>query len=232
LFLDEVADMSLATQVKLLRVLQERVYEPLGALEPVAADVRIVVATNKSLEEEVAAGRFRQDLYYRLNVMPLTLPPLRQRRDDVPLLVRHALNRANAINNTHVPEVTSAALASLMRYDYPGNVRELENILEYAVVLAQGAPITLQHLPQRVSELREPLPDTHWSGHEGQNISGAQEPPPVRRHTGSVGVSLRDQEREQIVQALARHPDSRSNAAAELGIHPTTLWRKIKRYGL
>src|SRR5256714_1020888 len=142
IFLDEISSMSFRLQVKLLRVLQEREFERVGDSRTIRVDVRVVAATNQSLEDEIAAGRFRDDLYYRLNVVPIYLPPLRERRDDIPALARYFLARYAEDNHWDVPELTDRMLTALQEYDWPGNVRELENYIERVVVLSDGRPLT------------------------------------------------------------------------------------------
>ncbi|MGQ9633386.1 MAG: sigma-54 interaction domain-containing protein [Bryobacteraceae bacterium] len=206
IFLDEIGDISPAMQARLLRVLQERLIEPLGAVEPVKVDVRVVAATNKDLAELVAAGKFREDLFYRIRVIPLRLPPLRERREDIPLLIERIVTRLNRLQGRDIAGVSEDALARLMEHDYPGNVRELENILEQAYVMCRGAWIELRHLPP---ELRQ--------------TAGMPEDAPG-------GLSLREMERRMIVAALERHGGNRSRAARELGIDPSTLYRKLKSF--
>ncbi|MBE9541603.1 MAG: sigma 54-interacting transcriptional regulator, partial [Proteobacteria bacterium] len=154
LFLDEIGDLSSHLQVRLLRVLQEKTYEPLGSNKTVHADIRIVAATNKDLTELVKRGLFREDLYYRINVVKLTLPPLRERREDIPLLVDHFLERFNRLSGKEIAGVSQEVLSILMAYDFPGNVRELENIIEHATVLCQGGLIESQHLPDYLQPAR------------------------------------------------------------------------------
>jgi len=207
LFLDEIGDVSPAMQVRLLRVLQEREYYPLGAAKPVRADVRVIAATNRNLERLVEEGRFRQDLYYRINVVKISLPPLRERREDIPLLTEHFLSRLCRLRGKDISGVSAEAAAALMRYDYPGNVRELENIIEHAFVLCPGGLIEVKHLPPPLQPQAE--------------VSG--QPHPGR---------LADVEVKTIVETLARHNWNQAAAAKELGIHKTTLWRKLKRLGI
>ncbi|MGQ9824808.1 MAG: sigma-54 interaction domain-containing protein [Desulfotomaculales bacterium] len=207
LFLDEIGDVSPALQVKLLRVLQEKEYEPLGAVRPVRANVRVLAATNRDLGELVEKGLFRRDLYYRINVVTLRLPPLSERREDIPLLVEHFVNRFNILKGKDIAGVSEEALAVLMRHDYPGNVRELENIIEHAFVLAKGGLIGLEHLP---AYLQNAAPGPSFSG----------------------GETLAQIEARAIREALARNAYRRLVAARELGIDKTTLWRKMKRYGI
>jgi PAS domain S-box-containing protein len=207
IFLDEIGDVSPATQVKLLRVLQERVYEPLGATESVNADVRVIAATNRDLEEMVEEGTFRRDLYYRINVVRLRIPPLRERREDIPLLVDHFIGRFNRLRGRSLPGVTAEVMSLLMGHDFPGNIRELENIIEHAFVLCRSGMIGVRHLP----EILRP--------HGG---AGAQED----------SGSLPELEGRFILEALKRNGWSREATARELGMHKTTLWRKIRRLGL
>ncbi len=207
--LDEIGNISPAMQMRLLRVLQERVYEPLGAVEPVRADVRLVAATNRDLDELVAEGRFRQDLYYRVNVVRLRLPELRDRREDIPLLLDHFIAKFNRLRGRDVVGVSDGVMRILMEHDYPGNVRELENIVERAFVLCRGGLIEAQHLPR---ELRESAPD-------GQLRSDS-------------GGTLRELEAMHIADAVRRHGGNRTAAAKELGIDPSTLFRKVKSLGI
>ncbi|MEJ2109249.1 MAG: sigma 54-interacting transcriptional regulator [Acidobacteriota bacterium] len=204
IFLDEVGDVSTAMQIKFLRVLQERIIEPLGSVEPVKTDVRVIAATNRDLAGLVSEGIFREDLYYRIRVISLKLPGLKERREDIPLLVDHAISKFNRIQGKDIEGVSEEVLAVLMEYDYPGNVRELENILEQAFVLCRGRMIEMHHLP---AELR----------------------PPDSKGYGNTGpMSLRSMEKLMIGEALRRLGGSRIKAAKQLGIDPSTLYRKLK----
>jgi PAS domain S-box-containing protein len=207
LFLDEIADVSPAMQVRFLRVLQEKTYEPLGGTEPVHADVRIVAATNRQLLKEVQADTFREDLYYRLNVLRIELPPLRERRCDVPLLVEHFRRRLNAETSKSIEDVEGPVLDVLMRYEFPGNIRELENIMQHAFVLCRESIIQESHLP---SELRHAV--------ESREIMAA----PTLEHI----------EKNSIQEALINHGGNRTATAKQLAIDPSTLYRKMKRYGI
>lgn len=204
IFLDEVGDISPAMQIRLLRVIQERVIEPLGSVEPMKVDVRIVAATNQDLSRLVREGRFRDDLYYRIRVITLTLPSLSQRREDIPLLVDHLLAKFNRLQGKEIEGVSSEVMARLMEYDYPGNVRELENIIEQAFVLCRGRVIELHHLP----------PELRPSGSTGLE--------------GNNPMSLQAMEKLMISEALRRNKGNRGKAAGQLGINPSTLYRKIK----
>jgi PAS domain S-box-containing protein len=208
LLLDEIGDISPAMQVRLLRVLQERVYEPLGSVEPVKTDVRIIAATNKDLGKLVRKGIFREDLFYRIHVIHLALPNLRDRREDIPLLIEHFIAKFNRLQGKDVVSVSDEVLARLMEHDYPGNVRELENIIEHAFVLCRGALIEFAHLPPRLRGAAEAMS------------------PPI------AGMTLAAMERFLIADALRRHDDNRTAAARQLGINPSTLFRKLKMLGI
>ena len=209
ILLDEIGDISPAMQVRLLRVLQERVYEPLGSVEPVQADVRVITATHQDLEKLVREGNFREDLYYRINVFRLDLPTLRDRREDIPLLIEHFIARFNRIQNKDIVGVSDDVLSMLMGYDFPGNARELENIIEHAFVLCQGGLVESQHMPRELLE------------------SAYASPPDLR-----PGASLDSLVAFHISDALRRHEGNRKAVAKELGIHPTTLARKMKALGV
>ncbi len=210
LFLDEVTEMSPAMQVKLLRVLQERELMRVGGTDPVAVDVRFIAATNRDLQESVDNGRFRADLYFRLNVVNLALPPLRARRDDVPLLAYYFLKKFALAMGKPVVDLAPDALRLLSRYDYPGNVRELANLIERGVALTQGAILELGHLPDSLRSLSVRVA-THPSGDL---------------------QTLEKNEAAYIAQVLEYTGGNRNQAADILGIDRVSLWRRIKRYGL
>ncbi|CAA9306240.1 MAG: two component, sigma54 specific, transcriptional regulator, Fis family [uncultured Gemmatimonadetes bacterium] len=210
-FMDEVGEMSPATQVKLLRVLQEREVIPVGATEAVPVDVRIVAATNRDLEEEIRRGGFRSDLYYRLNVITLHLPPLRDRSEDVPLLAAYFLERFAAGRGRAAPALSQEAVDALAAYDWPGNVRELENALERAAVLTAEGEIQVATLPARITE-RAPQP-----------LVAATLPP---------NPTLEIVERAYIHWVLQSESGNKTRAAEVLGIDPSTLYRKLLRYGM
>jgi len=209
LFLDEVGDISAAVQVRLLRVLQERTYEPLGAVSSVNTDVRIIAASNRKLDKLVEQGEFRDDLYYRINVMKLELPPLRERKEDIPLLVNRFIDRFNRLRNKNINCVTDEVLAALLAHDYPGNVRELENIIEHCFVLCQGEIIESRHLPGSVC----PLPDAE------QAMPGGAK-------------TLKQMEAVVIIEALRRNNGNQVAASRDLGINKSTLYRKLKADGI
>ena len=209
ILLDEIGDISAAMQARLLRVLQERVYEPLGSVEPVKAEVRVVAATNKDLRQLVREGRFREDLFYRVHVVRLGLPSLRERREDIPLLMEHFIARFNRLQGKDIVGVSDGVLGRVMEHDFPGNVRELENVIEHAFVLCRGGLIDEQHLPPH---LRGPITD------QGTRLPH--------------GLTLEAMEKLLIGNALRRHDGNRQKAAQELGINPSTLFRKLKSLNL
>jgi PAS domain S-box-containing protein len=204
ILLDEIGDISPAMQAKLLRVLQERTFEPLGSVDPVKVDVRVIAATNQNLQQLVQDRSFREDLYYRINVVRLQLPALRDRREDIPLLVDHFISKFNRLQDRHIVGVSEEVMAVLFRHDFPGNVRELENIIEHAFVLCRGPLIQLQHLPREL-----------YGSFESDAPAGG-------------GLTLKALEEMYICEALRRHHGNRAAAARELGINPSTLFRKIK----
>jgi len=214
LFLDEIGDLSSHLQVRLLRVLQEKTYEPLGSNKTVHANIRIVAATNKDLTDLVKRGLFREDLYYRINVVKLTLPPLRERREDIPLLVDHFLERFNRLSGKEIAGVSQEVLSILMAYDFPGNVRELENIIEHGTVLCQEGLIDYQHLPDYLQPTRS-----------FKEIG-------AHKSVSSKRVKWVDMERGFILQVLRENNWNRKAAAKELGIGRQTLWRRVKRLNI
>jgi two-component system response regulator HydG len=203
--LDEIGEMSSTTQTKLLRVLQEQQFERVGGTESISVDVRIIAVTNKDLEAEVKEGRFREDLYYRLNVVPIYLPPLRERREDIPLLAESFLKHYAAKDHRDVKQILPEALDMLMRHDWPGNVRELENTIEHGVIIARGELLTPEELP---TAIRQSAQSTH-----GMTIG-----------------TLKEIEQECISRTLAQMGGNRTQTAKILGITRKTLQNKIKRY--
>jgi PAS domain S-box-containing protein len=208
ILLDEIGEISPAMQVKLLRVLQQREFEPLGATRTVKVDVRVVAATNKNLEEAVKKGSFRDDLYYRLNVIRIQIPALSKRREDIPLLVNHFIDHFNRLQGKNVTKITESALAALMTAPLAGNIRELENAIEYAFVICQEDSIELHHLPPQYADIKR------------------------QSHDVSKVVLFDSAERDVIRAVLKRHEGNRTKAARELGISRQTLWRKMNRLGL
>jgi len=205
LFLDEIGEISPALQVRLLRVLQERTYEPLGATKSETSNARIIAATNRDLASMVKNGEFRQDLYYRINVISLELPPLRKRKEDIPLLVEHFVERFNRLHNKNVTGFTPGAYSLLMAHEWPGNVRELENVVERAFVLCTTKWISPEHLPMELTGCR-----------------------PLSVESADMESARRVAEEQSILGALKRNNFNRVAAARELGIHKTTLYRKLK----
>jgi len=208
-FLDEVGEMPPALQIKLLRVLQEREAIPVGATEAVTVDVRIIAATNRDLEEEIRRGNFRSDLFYRLNVIALYLPPLRERRDDIILLIEAFLQRLASERGIPPKALSADALDAVMVYDWPGNVRELENALEHAVVLSSADIIEPQHLPERITKPRKE---------------------PLVADRSYQNPTLEVIERAYIMWVLQAEGGNKTRAAEVLGIDPSTLYRKLSRY--
>jgi len=209
IFLDEIGDISTAVQVRLLRVLQDKTYEPVGGVSSVKADVRIITATNKKLDQLVKEGKFRDDLYYRVNVMRLELPPLRDRKEDISLLVDHFISRFNRLHNKNICCVTNEVTAALLAYDYPGNVRELENIIEHCFVLCEGEIIEAKHLP-----------------------ASARPTLKAEKAEDSEPATIKQMEIILITQALRRNEGNKTAAAKQLGIDKSTLFRKMKVFDI
>ena len=207
LFLDEVGEMSAALQVRLLRVLQDGVYEPLGSVESLEADVRFIAATHHDLSRDVARGSFREDLFYRLNVVPVRLPPLHERKEDIPLLVDHFLGRFSASFGREISGVSPEVLQLLASHDYPGNIRELESTLEHACVMCAGGTVEREHLP------------APWRERTAAPVDG-------------LAAEISEHEAQFIRDALERHGWHREAAARELGIHKATLFKKIRKLGI
>ena len=209
LFLDEIGEVSKALQVRLLRVLQERTCEPLGSVRSEKVDARFIFATNRDIDAQVADGGFREDLYYRINVVRLTLPPLRERKEDIPLIATEFINRFNLLQKKNVQGLSPGTLSSLMAHAWPGNIRELENVIERAFILCDKGFIGVEHLPDEFV------------------------PPNVSRpHDSDMRAARQRLDAEIIRQALDACGNNRTVAARRLGIHPVTLFRKIKRLGI
>ncbi|AFM24670.1 sigma-54 interaction domain-containing protein [Desulfomonile tiedjei] len=208
IFLDEIGDVSPALQVRLLRVLQERKFEPLGGTETRSTNVRVLAATNRDLQTMVTDNKFREDLYYRIQVFKISLPPLRDRKEDIPILVEHFIHRLNLLRGKDVAGISSGAMAAFMSYNWPGNIRELQNAIEHAFILCRGGVIELGHLPPHFQE-----------------SAGAREGLPP-------GLTLASIEARMIQDTLQRQNGNKAATARELGIDKTTLWRKMKRLGM
>ena len=216
-FLDEIGDMSPHLQAKLLRVLQEHEIERLGGNRPIKVDVRVIAATHRNLEEAIKEGKFREDLYYRLNVIPIRIPPLRERLSDIPILVNHFLEKFNHSRGKRLRGFTSRAMDALMRYHWPGNVRELEHLVERMVVLQGEGIVDLEDLPSPYSDVSPKTEGTQMKlPPEGINLPEL----------------MREMERSLVLQALERSQGVKSKAAELLGIHRTTLVEKMRRLGL
>jgi two-component system NtrC family response regulator len=214
IFLDEIGDLSPSTQVKLLRVLQDKEFQRLGSNINLKTNVRVIAATHRNLEEAITNGLFREDLYYRLNVISIALPPLRERREEIPLLVDYFLKKYSEENQKSILDISKEARALLLRYPYPGNVRELENLIERAVILCRGEMITTQDLP---FHLKEEKSETLWeSSKKGK----------------SLPESLEEIERGSILRALHQHQGVQTRAAESLGISERVLRYKMKKYGI
>ena len=209
IFLDEIGDISPALQMKLLRVIQEKEYQPLGSSQTEKVNVRIITATNKNLEQLIKKNIFRQDLYYRINVVKIQLPALRERMEDINILCDHFINKFNITHKKNIKSINSAALACLMSYNFPGNVRELENIIERAFVMCRGEMILREHLPVEICQ-------NNKDDSTGENQKS----------------SFKDIEASFLMNALKRNDWNRLATAKELGIHKTTLFRKIKKLNL
>jgi PAS domain S-box-containing protein len=208
LFLDEIGEISPSFQIKLLRVLQDKTFEPLGSIKTHRTDVRIIAATNKILMQEVRRGTFRDDLFYRINVIQIDLPPLRKRKEDIPILIDHFINRFNTIQKKKVSGITTDALGALMGYSYPGNIRELENIIERAFVLCSQGEIDTHHLPCGYLQITsDPI--------EGKELK----------------VALRELEKSLIIKSITRNK-TKLDAAVELGLHKSSLFRKMKELNI
>ena len=210
IFLDEIGTLSLDFQVKLLRTLQEKVIERVGSSKPIPVDVRVISATNRDLTELIAKYEFREDLYYRLKVLQIDVPPLRERRLDIPILAEHFVERFNKLYNRKVIGLSSSTKEELMKYFWPGNVRELENAVEHAMVLTQGKIVEPQYLPPELRLMKD---------------NGTPPPPPALEHDPGT-------EEENIRRALAAYADNVTRAAKSLGMHRTTLWRKMREFGI
>ena len=207
IFLDEIGDISQAIQVRLLRVLEEKVFEPLGSTKSLKTNARVIAATHRNLEKLVEEGKFRDDLYYRINVVKVPIPPLCERKQDIPLLVDHFIQRFNRLTGKEISGVSDEAMAAFMIHQWPGNVRELENAIEHAFVLCQNDIIALRHLPSQL------IPENH-------SVLLAD------------GLTLKEVEKRAIEEALERNQWKRVKTARQLGIDKNTLRRKIKRLGI
>lgn len=209
IFLDEVGEMPTTMQVKLLRVVQERTMLRVGGTDEIPVDIRIIAATNKNLKKEIEQGSFRQDLYYRLNVINLHVPPLAERKDDIPLLCYHFLNKFSESQGKKIDKISDEVMEVLLSYEFPGNIRELENIMERAVALAEGSTVEVRHLPMDLQQAKFVR---------------------LKRQQAQQLVTLEENEKEYIIWVLGQVNDNKTKAAEILGIDRVSLWRKLKRY--
>jgi len=235
IFLDEIGDITLETQIKLLRVLQERCFEPVGGTRTVHVDVRLITATHQNLEECIANGTFREDLYYRLNVISITLPPLRERPEDLLELILHFLHRTAARIGKPVRSIDDGAIAVLERYPWPGNIRELENVIERAVVMAEGNTILLHDLPAEIVAASpewnaDALPMTAFEPEGGASIGQGHRTSAIVAET-PPGRSKAD-ERSRLVSALRSSGGNKARAARLLGMPRSTFFNRLKKYDI
>jgi DNA-binding NtrC family response regulator len=246
LFLDEIGDISLETQIKLLRVLQERSFEPVGGTRTIQVDVRLVTATHQDLEKLIAAGRFREDLYYRLNVISVTLPPLRERREDILELALHFLGGASQRLGKRVTHMSDEVLATLERHTWPGNIRELQNTIERAVVLADSEEISIRDLPPEITGASRPsrrifeatpsaestrpiAPVPGPSNGDSPHGAGSQR---TGSHGNGSNGPAESSEREMLVRVLEECNGNKAEAARKLGIPRSTYFSKLKKYAI
>lgn len=220
IFLDEIGDMPLHLQVKILRVIQEKTFERVGSVKPISVDVRIIAATNKNLEEEVKEGRFREDLYWRLNVVPIIIPPLRERKEDIPLLCEYFIDKFQKKFGYSI-EISPEVIEIFKNYEWPGNVRELENLIERFFVLSEDQPVTVKDLPERIR-------------YSERTFSKNLIPEDLNPFASSIDLNdlLREYEKKLILHALNLHGWVKSKAARYLSINRTTLIEKMKRLGI
>lgn len=211
LFLDEIGDLSIAVQTKLLRVLETREFERVGGNKTIKIDARIIAATNKNLSDEISAGRFRADLFYRINIINIQLPPLRERMDDLPLLINHFIDLFNKKFNKDIKQFSSEAFDILMDYNWPGNIRELENVIEHCFILCSGNIIQVECLPKRLREQK----------FKSKTLTNS-----------NPKKGFKDAEKELIISVLEKNNNNRTKAAKDLNINPSTLWRKMKKLGI
>lgn len=211
LFLDEIGDLSIPLQTKFLRVLETHEFERVGGNKSLKLNARIIAATNKNLSDEILAGRFREDLFYRINVMNVHLPPLRERKDDLPLLVNHFIDQFNSKFGKKIKQFSSSAYDQIEEYHWPGNIRELENVVEHCFILCTGEIIQTEHLPKRLKHLEKKSDEQS-----------------IQRKVNN----FKDMEKELILNVLNNNNWNRTQSAIELGVDPSTLWRKMKKLGI
>ncbi|MBF0360637.1 MAG: sigma 54-interacting transcriptional regulator [Oligoflexia bacterium] len=222
IFLDEIGDLPLLLQVKLLRLIQEKEYEPVGGIKSYKTDVRIILATNKNLLQLVSENKFREDLYFRINVIKLTLPPIAERREDIPLFVSHFIKIQNNITNKKIENISEEVMHLFMQYDFPGNIRELQNIIEYAFILCNGPTIEMQHLPIEVTSF--------YKKNRINNSITKISSPDYSEHNISSFDSFCKLEADMIRKKLEDNKWNRKKTAKDLGINASTLWRKMQKH--
>jgi len=220
IFLDEIGDIPLSVQVKLLRVLEEKMIQRVGENKSIPIDVRIITATNKNLESMIEQGLFREDLFFRINVFPVTCPPLRHRKDDITLIIQHFISLHAEITGKNILGFTPEAMRMMVAYRWPGNIRELRNSVEYAFVLARGKSIGSEHLPEKITKyiVLKTISDTGEQGNK----------PGSDGYEVTVGLS----EKEKLLDALQRADGNQTKAANILGVSRVTIWKRIKKYGI
>jgi Nif-specific regulatory protein len=221
LFLDEVGDIPVSTQVKLLRVLQERQYERVGGLTSLPADIRVLAATHRDLEAMVESGTFREDLYYRLNVVPIRIPPIRERKEDIPLLVKHFLDRFNRENRRQV-KLSPEVMAIFARYHWPGNVRELQNCIERLVVLADSSTLTITAIPKRLRSYIDHI----------KEVTSGSRPSQARKGTETLPAHVQNIERERLIHVLEEVAWNKAKAARRLGLTARQVAYKVQKYAI
>jgi two-component system response regulator HydG len=227
LFLDEVGDLSPNMQVKLLRVLQEKKFTPVGSNREIESDVRIIAATNRNLDEMIKTGAFREDLFYRLNIIPVVLPPLKERKDDIDRLVTLFISKFNKSHEKEITGVTAEALAALKKYQWPGNIRELENVIEHAFIIESGNRLSLVGLPEKITGVpSEALPQLQGAGSEDDG------PPPTPEELLDFNRQKEHFEKEFIIRALKTFKGRINQTALHANIPKKTLLRKIEKYGI
>ncbi len=219
IFLDEIGDIPLSVQVKLLRVLEEKMIQRVGANKSIQIDVRIITATNKNLEQLIADGLFREDLFFRINVFPLTCPPLRHRKDDITLIIQHFISLHAEKTGKNILGITPEAMRLMVAYPWPGNIRELRNSIEYAFVLAREKSIGPEHLPEKI---------TGHKSAETRPLKQVESKGTVSKSTVKVGQS----EKEKLLDALRQADGNQSHAAKILGVSRITVWKRIKKHGI
>ncbi|HCY85279.1 MAG TPA: sigma-54-dependent Fis family transcriptional regulator, partial [Desulfobacteraceae bacterium] len=231
IFLDEIGDIPLSVQVKLLRVLEERMIQRVGENRSIPIDVRIITATNKDLEALIAQGKFREDLYFRINVFPLTCPPLRDRRDDITLIIQHFITVHAEKTGKNILGFTPEAMRLMAAYHWPGNIRELRNTVEYAFVLARGKAIRPDHLPEKIQKAAVPVtPQVTVSGQHPESAPVTEVKDSGATRDGTTTLMVKNHERRQLIDALHKAQGNQTKAAEILGVSRVTVWKRMKKH--